>query len=358
MHISHLLLDDANRLQQIDKENAIHTFSLLPKQAEEAWKLSRAISFKFPRTIERVVVAGMGGSALGPHIIRSMYCKDLPVPFEIVNGYNLPGGVNAKTLVLLSSYSGSTEEVLSIAKEAQAKKAMMLGMSTGGVLGKFLKKIGAPSFEFTPEFNPGNRPRMALGYALFGALGLLKNAKILRVADSEIKNAIQVLAASVEKYGLANPFEKNKAKQMAVSLVDAAPIFIGAEHLEGSTHVLTNQTNETGKHFAVWFALPELNHHLMEGLTHPKAIKKNLAAISIRSNLYHPRVQKRVLLTEEVIEKNGIRVISWESDEKTVLNQVVDMLAFGGAMSYYLGVLHHENPSPTPWVDYFKDRLK
>nr|MBP9748675.1 hypothetical protein [Patescibacteria group bacterium] len=162
----------------------------------------------------------------------------------------------------------------------------------------------------------------------------------------------------VSQYGMQVPYEKNPAKKIAVALQGSAVLYVGAEHLEGSVHALTNQTNETGKQFACWFPLPELNHHLMEGLAYPKQLKKTTQAVFLSSSLYHPRVQERFALTEDVVRKNGLVTQEWHSAETSKLAQAAELLVFGGALTYYLGILHRENPSAVRWVDYFKQRLK
>lgn len=355
MHV----LDDERRRKTIDREDVLAALALLPAQARDAWAATHRLPLGVMRGIKRIVVAGMGGSALGAHIARSVYRESLAVPFEIVNGYTLPGGVERHTLVVLSSYSGTTEETLAVATAARKQKAALLGMCTGGPLAAFFKRNNVPSYVFSPTQNPGNQPRMGLGYGLFGVLGLLRAAGLLpKSVAADVPRAITALDRAVTGYGMRIPYEKNRAKKMAVSLQGSELLSVGAEHLEGSVHALTNQTNETGKQFACWFPLPELNHHLMEGLAYPRQLKRTMQAVFFSSSLYHPRVQERFALTEEVVRKNGLRTQEWHSAETTKLAQAAELLAFGGALTYYLGILHRENPSAVRWVDYFKQRLK
>jgi len=349
------VLDDSRVLRRVDKDDVLRAFELLPEQARQAWSESSRLSVR-SEGVKRVVVSGMGGSALGPQILRSVYRERFSVPVEIMNGYALPGGVGPETLVVLSSYSGTTEETLATAAEAMKRKTKIFGICAGGPLAAFLKRRKAPAYVFDAVNNPGNRPRMALGYSVFGLLGAFSAFKLLPGLAKDAAGAIHALHEGVRHYGAKAQQADNEAKKLAVALDKVMPIYVAAEHLEGSAHALANQTNETGKQFATWFALPELNHHLMEGLAHPVS-KKNLEFVFLGSSLYRDRVKKRFPLTEEVVRKNGLRTRHWESREKTRLAQAMELLAFGGAMTYYLGILHRENPSPNPWVDYFKRRL-
>jgi glucose/mannose-6-phosphate isomerase len=355
MHV----LDDERRRKRIDTENVLDALTLLPAQARDAWAATQRLSVGALRGIKRIIVAGMGGSALGAHIARSVYREQLRVPLEIGNGYTLPGGVDKNTLVILSSYSGTTEETLAAAIAARRQKATMLGICTGGPLGAFLQRQKVPAYIFTPTQNPGNQPRMGLGYGLFGLLGLLRSGGLLaKKVDADVTRAITALERAVSRVGMQVSYEENSAKKMAVLLQGSAVLYVGAEHLEGSVHALTNQTNETGKQFACWFSIPELNHHLMEGLAYPKQLRKTTQAVFLSSSLYHPRVQERFALTEDVVRKNGLGTQEWRSAETTRLAQVADLLVFGGALTYYLGILHRENLSAVRWVDYFKRQLK
>lgn len=349
-------LDDARLVRRVDKDDVARAFELLPDQARQAWGESSALKSPDLSRVRRIVVSGMGGSALGPHLIRSVFRDSFKIPLEIVNGYDLPGGVGPDTLVLLSSYSGTTEETLSCAKQAAAKRAKTLGICSGGPLAAFLKAKRLPAYVFEAKMNPGNRPRMALGYSVFGILGLLSASKILPGLARDVAAGVKALASGVRKYRFGTPFASNPAKRLALELKDSLPVYVAAGHLEGSAHVLANQTNETGKQFAAWFPIPELNHHLMEGLAHP-AGKRALEFVFLESSLYPARVGERFALTEEVVAKNGVRTRTWRSRERTAFGQAMETLAFGGAMTYYLGILHRENPSPNPWVDYFKRRL-
>ncbi|MBU0671340.1 hypothetical protein KKF29_04230, partial [Patescibacteria group bacterium] len=130
------------------------------------------------------------------------------------------------------------------------------------------------------------------------------------------------------------------------------PMWVAAEHLKGNAHILANQTNETGKEFATWFSVPELNHHLMEGLSFPKEMKKMLMFVLFDSDLYYKRNRVRMKLTKEVIEKNKVKTGVVKVVGKNKAEQVFGMLAWGGYFSLYMAMLNEIDPSLIPWVDY------
>jgi len=126
--------------------------------------------------------------------------------------------------------------------------------------------------------------------------------------------------------------------------------------IKGNVHVVTNQTNENGKHFACFFPIPELNHHLMEGLKNPAA-NKNLKFFLITSNLYHPRNQKRYKILKTVLAKNKIDFAEYQPKAKTKLLQAFEVLNFGSYLSFYLAMSYNLDPTPVPLVDFFKKHL-
>lgn len=150
---------------------------------------------------------------------------------------------------------------------------------------------------------------------------------------------------------------ENRAKQMATKLQNRGVLIFASEHLDGNAHTMSNQINESAKQFAVSFAIPEMNHHLMEGLTFPKSNHRVLAGLFLESTLYHPRVQVRYPITREVFQKQHIPSFSWLPKSATRLDQALETLSFGSFLSFYLAMLNHLDPSTIKWVDYFKRKL-
>jgi glucose/mannose-6-phosphate isomerase len=334
------------QIKKLDKSNLLGSIELLGKQCAAAWQEVKKI--KVPasyRGMKNIVVAGMGGSALGGHLIQSLFADKLKVPIEIIRGYYLPAYVGPKTLLVLSSYSGNTEETLAAAAEGKKRKAKILGLATGEKLANFLRSSKYPAYIFKPIHNPSNQPRMGLGYSVFGQLGLLARCGLLKIDEKEINQSLALLN------------HKNEAtKNFAEKIKNKIPIIVASEFLTGNAHAFANQINENAKCFATYFELPELNHHLMEGLKNPDA-KKNLKFILLNSNLYHPRNQKRCKVLKEVLQKNKVDFIEYQPKAKTKFQQSMETLLFGSYVSFYLAMLYNLDPAPVPWVDFFKKRL-
>lgn len=297
--------------------------------------------------IKNIVIAGMGGSAYGAHVVHSLYMSELKVPMVAVNDYHLPAFVDANTLVLLTSYSGTTEEVVSCANEAKALGAIVAAVSGGGVLADIVA-AGAPGVAFDPRLNPSTQPRLGTGYIITGSLVLLNSLGLLDISKEALESAINEVRTSHDA-------TMETARNTATDLEGWIPCIFAAQHLVGNAHILRNQFNETSKSFSAFEDVPELNHHLMEGLKYPT--DKKLKGLLMTSGLYEPKHQRRMELTADVIKQNGMPVIEYAVSGTTKLSQVLNTLAFGGYLTLYLGLIHGEDPSLVPWVDYFKAKL-
>lgn len=320
--------------------------------------ISSGKKFSKLKDIQNIVVAGMGGSALGAHIARSLLGDSIKLPIFIINNYELPGFVGEETLVVLSSYSGGTEEVLSCFKEAKTKKAKMAVLTLGGELLELAKKNNIPACVFSAELNPSDAPRMGLGFAVFGIVGILSKLGLVNFGKNETKKAVSALQKFSKIFGVDVLTEKNQAKKIALKLYGKSPILVASEFLVGNLHAMQNQIHETAKGLCAYFELPELNHHLMEGLENPKELKKGLIFVFFESNLYHKRNVKRYKITKEVIKKNGVESISYQLKSKDKISQGMEILVFGSYIGLYLGALYDVSPLKIQWVDYFKCRMQ
>jgi len=352
------ILDNFAEIKKLDSSNMLVSIDLLSKQIEQAWVEVKQVDIPADyKKVKKVVVNGMGGSGLGTHIIQSIYFKKLKIPLGNIHSYDLPGMVDKDTLYILSSYSGNTEEVLNTYEQAKRKGAKILAITTGGRLGEFIKQGKILGFVFKPKYNLCNQPRMGIGYAVTGLLGLFEKCAVIKVSDREIKAVIQFLDKLKLQFEAKNLTLDNLAKQTADHVQNYSPVIVAAEFLSGNAHVLANQLNENSKNFSHYFIISELNHHLLEGLGYPKNNPKSLFFCFFESQLYHPRNSERLKITKDVLRKNKINYLSYKLQGKTELTQSFEMLLFGSYVSFYLAMLNNVDPAPIPWVDYFKTQL-
>jgi len=351
-------LNSAQEIKSYDKDGILTSIRELSSQVEQAWAEMSKISLPDNyRNVSQVVICGMGGSALGARMVDALYSTSVRGPIEFYTDYHVPQYANEKTLVILSSYSGTTEETINCFYETIERKALPFGITTGSTLGKLFEKEGLPFYEFDPIHNPSNQPRMSLGYSFTSILSLLNKTGFITISDEEIEKAVLTLKGLLADYDIDLPIEENLAKRTAANFYAKVPVLIASEHLIGACHAFKNQLNENAKTFSLLFDIPELNHHLMEGLKNPSQGREIFKFLFFESDLYSEGVNKRYPLTQEVIEKNGYPFSIYPLRSETKLEQVLEILAFGSFTSFYLAFLYKEDLAKIPWVDYFKEKM-
>ena len=163
-------------MKTIDKDNMFRSIWDFPENIIDALKISEEIKIKNDyENVNKVIVAGMGGSAIGGDVVNSLIEEDIKIPFIVNRGYNLPSWVDSSTLIICSSYSGNTEETLSILEKANSINAKVIGITTGGKLETLLGK-----YDYDKVLIPsGLQPRAALAFSFIPLLCVLKKVGVI-----------------------------------------------------------------------------------------------------------------------------------------------------------------------------------
>ncbi len=357
---------DLEAIKKLDPQNTYESTERIPDQLEAAWQQVNALTIPRMENVKTIVFCGMGASIYGALVTKALLNRELDQPTEFVTDYHIPDWVDEQTLVILTSYSGTTEEVLSCAEEALAKNAKMHVLTKGGALAEFAKDNAIPGYIFDGALNPSGVPRLGNGYTILGLLGLLNKSGILPVEEHEITNAITRLREKFQEL-------KEQAMKDVEKFYGRIPIVVAAEHLSGNAQILRNQFNETSKTFSAFYLVPDLNHHLMEGLQfpyystadtqHPDANASNttfspLYFVMLNSLNYSEQIQNRMKLTIDVIKKNNHDVLEFSTSGQTIYDDFMESLVYGSYLTLYLALRYDQNPAVNPWVDYFKAELK
>jgi len=342
-------LNNLTEIKKLDSKDVLGSTEKLYDQCKQVYDDFKKLSISPFEDIRNIVICGMGGSAYGGHVVLSMFGKNLTAPLLIVSDYHLPKFVNKNSLVLLTSYSGTTEETLSCAKEALNLGAKSFVLTSGGELFDIAKNNNIQNYVFNPVNNPSGQPRLGTGYIVLGTLMIFKRLNLIDLSDDIIVSATENLLKNKNKIS-------ENAKDLAYKTYGKIPLIFASEFLEGNAHILRNQINETAKSLSEFGVIPEINHHLMEGLKNPQ--DRKLISLFINSTLYSERNEKRLNLTKDVVTQNNIEIIEYLPNGNDQLSQVLDVLSFSGFYSFYLAILYNQDPSLIPWVDYFKEQLK
>lgn len=354
-------LDNQTECLALDSGQVGLAISLLPDQLSQVLQDFRhQPNWRLDKPINKVVLNGMGGSNLGARLIISALADKLPVPLLIEPGYTVPGYVDSQTLYIISTYSGTTEEPLSVIDEVQRRGAQLAAITAdypGNQLAEKARQHNWPAHIFNPQHNPSGQPRLGLGYAIFGLLGLLSNCQLFDFDLAAAADLVTELQAANQHWRPETPLADNDAKQLAQQLRGRQVWLIGPDCLAGNLHILRNQINETSKNLANYLTVPDLNHYAMEGLSFPANIPETVAALSFKVTGLSDRLTKRLILTDEVLEQNHLPVYNYQAAAASRLGQALEILAFGSWLSYYLGLLNGVDPVKIPWVDLFKKKL-
>jgi glucose/mannose-6-phosphate isomerase len=332
-----------------DPKNVLGSTRMLAEQCTYIWEAAKNLELPENfKNCKNIILCGMGGSAYGGYIVSALFKDSLKIPLISNNDYQLPAFADSSSLVLLSSYSGSTEESLSSGEAALEKGACIIGLTGGGKILEMSQDHHFPIFTFDKKFNPSGQPRLGTGYMVLGTIALLNKLKFISVSDDEAQTAIRELKENEKQI-------EETAKEMANKLYNNIPIIFAAEFLSGNIHIMRNQLNETAKSFSAYSELPELNHHLMEGFKNP--VDKKLFVLFLSSDSYSEKLKIRLELTKDVVGKNNVEFSEYKPKGSSKLSEMLNVLSFGGYLSLYLAFLYKQDPSLIPWVDYFKEQL-
>ena len=352
------ILDSKEEMTKIDQHNMaklIQDFSSQLKHAEEIGR-SLSLDSSLGKDLSKIVFSGLGGSAIGADFVRSYLAYDLAVPIFVNRHYRLPQFVDRHTLLIVSSYSGDTEETLASLKLGMKQGAKILAISSGGELSRLSQTHSFPLIKIPGGFSP----RAALGYSavpLLVALSKIGFEKAYRPEELvEAKDLIRTLAES--QYGISIPFERNLAKQLATSCFKKYPIiYAGADYLDVVALRWRGQIEENAKALASHHILPEMNHNELVGWQHPKELLKEAVVFFLRDQADYKRVQMRMNLTRGVVGRLAGKVVELSSQGKGLLARMFSLIYLGDWVSFYLAILYQVDPTPVEVIQYLKNEL-
>jgi len=347
-------LDAPEIYQRFDPSNMIGRMGELPQQCIKAWQ--GAIDFPLPpdyADVDKVIIIGMGGSAIGGDLVRTLTMTQGKATVLVHRDYNLPQFVDERTLVIASSYSGDTEETLSAFSQALQTTAKKLAITTGGRLQTLCLEKGIPVFTFHYKAEP----RVAFGYSFFSLLAFLKKLGLITIESQDVDETVRVLEEIVLNLDKSIPLEKNRAKQLAVRLSGRLVTIYGAGILSNVAFRWKTQLNECSKAWAFAEYFPELNHNAIVGYRYPTWLNERAFVIMLRSALFHPRILTRYEITADLLKDAGVDHEVVEANGESPLSQMMSAVLLGDYVSYYLALLNGVDPSPVAAIDYMKGRL-
>jgi len=324
-------------------ESLIKGFGKQLKEAIEIGKNTQLLPSK--RDVQDVSIIGLGGSAFGGEIIKNYAFHSCKEPINIYRGYDIPRSINEHSLVILSSYSGNTEETLNCAEKVLKSGAQVVCISSGG---KLIDWAIANKFSYF-KLPPGYPPRTAAGFSIVQQLYALKHFSLIGEFMNDLTEGIAIIDAFNDH---------NLAREIAQKCKDKALIIYCADTIESVAIRLRQQVNENAKQLCWHHVIPEMNHNELVGWVYPEFLIEKSAVLFLRSNFEHPRTTIRVGINQQIIKQKSSHIMEVEAKGKSLLGQLFYLLHFGDWLSYFLAEFNKVDPSPVAVIDFLKKELE
>jgi len=326
-----------------DPQNMRQAILDIPEQVEQGYKTVEALDLrKAGGKYSSVLIAGMGGSAIAGLLLKSFLAED-KTRIDVVQDYTLPAWVDKQTLMIACSYSGNTEETLSVYKEARRKGCDMISVTTGGKLAEYARVSNL----IVVEVPKGYQPRAAMAFQFFVMLRLLER---LRLVESR---AQQVLKLKEDLKVQLQSLEKN-AIILSEKVLHKTPLVYTSKRFEAIGYRWKCQFNENSKTQAFYHVFSEMNHNEMQGFEN---LRGTYHVIFLRFDEDHRRIQKRMSLVKEMLFKKGISDTDIIIRGTSLLSKMFSAILLGDLTSYYLALRLKTNPTDVSLIEDFKNRL-
>ncbi len=340
-------LDEPKLYSRLDPSGLRDRLRALPRHCELAWRETRGFPLLKHRTSpERVVIGGMGGSAIAGDLLADLASLQATVPILVVRDHRLPFVLDERTLFIACSYSGNTEETLSLFRQATQANARVMAISGGGTLADLAREHGVPLL----TAGISGEPRSVVGFNLMLLLGALERLGLVRIPEEEVNGAVASLLHRVSGLREDVPTRDNPAKQLAVELRDKLILVYGSGLYAGAARRWKSQFNENAKAWAFAETIPELLHNSVEAFGTASTLAGGAMALLLRPNAGEGSAGRHYSVVAELLQRNDIPHRILQEEDGSPLGQLLGMVLLGDYVSYYLALLRGVDPSPTPAI--------
>ncbi len=337
-------------VQKYDPQNQFKVLLETYSQIEFAWNNEIDLEKFKSKKFRNIIVSGLGGSAISADLMQNFLKDELTIPFFVNRNYFLPNFADKNTLLIISSYSGNTEETISVLEDGIKKKSSIICISTGGRVEEISAKKKIPLIKMKPGF----QPRYALGLSFFSLLKVLNE---LGLAGNQ-NQVVEKIKTLWQKKGEEYSKDGNIAYECAEQLIGFIPVIYSAADITSSAgYRFKCQLNENSKLHAFHNVIPELNHNEIIGWESFTEKQFNAKLINILDESYHPQVKRRFEITTELAAKKGFEYLNIESDEDDFKVRLMDLIYLFDWITYYTAVLRGYDPSEINNIHTLKERL-
>ena len=338
---------------QYDPENMWEAIATFGEQISKASTISlpRFDSIDIGR-IQNIVFCGMGGSAIGGDLLATCFQDELKVPLFVNRHYTLPGFVNDRTLLVVSSYSGNTEETLSALSAGENAGAQIIGISSGGKVTRRLTLAGYPLIQIPG----GMQPRAALGYSFIPTARAFAEMNLLgRDLSQDIEESSNLIRTLSETYQDQN--KDNIAYELARSLIHTVPVIYTTPELAVVGTRWKGQLAENAQMLVFTNEIPEMNHNEIMGWDTQPDFMSQISLIWLSDQAAHPAVEKRMDITRDLISEYAQQETLISTTGTSGMARLFSLIHLGDWVSLHVALLQKIDPTPVERIGLLKSKL-
>jgi len=287
----------------------------------------------------RIIHCGMGGSAIAAEVMRTYIWKEKFI-LESVSDYTIPGELTNKDLVIISSYSGNTEEAQSCYRQARGVGAQVIVITSGGSLAEATSTGTLPLIKL-PKGYP---PRSALPHMFFTLLRVFEEIGLITKKTDEVQELIDKFRSqSLDDFAI----------DLSGKLYGKIPLIYSSNRFYSIAYRWKTQVNENAKSVAFSNKFPELDHNEITGFQIKNGI---FHAVMLTSDADSSRMRKRMQISKELLQKNQVSVTELNV-KGSVLTKIFTAIYAGDLTSYYLALRYHVDPLPVDTIEQLKRQM-
>ena len=316
-----------------------------PDHLQEALQIGRSATLQIPsKSFSNIVISGLGGSGIGGKIVSQLVAETCAVPIACFNDYVLPAYVDENTLVIISSYSGDTEETVAAFHEARSKGAEVACITSGGKIAALAKEAGL-NLILIPGGNP---PRAMFGYSAIQQFFVLAAYGFIdRSFEKEIEQSIALIRSNIDSI-------RKTSLETAKAIVERIPVLYSEAMYEGVAIRLRQQINENSKMLCWHHVFPEMNHNELVGWT---GGDNRVAVLILRNEDDHKRSQIRMEICKKLMGERCNTIIELWSKGSSRIQRSLYLIHLGDWLSIDLAELRNEDAVAIPAIIYLKGEL-
>ena len=336
-----------------DNSNMFDVLTDFSAQIKEACDIGNSIKLENDyKLVKNIIICGMGGSAIGGDLLRSLIKFEIKIPVYVNRNYRLPAFAGKDSLVIASSYSGNTEETLSAYREAAEKGCRIVCISSGGKL-SLLAQNENRLLITVPK---GYQPRCALAYSFFPLIILFSKMGLIQNKSGETEAIKARMKMRSEKYSV--PDTLNDAYNTALHIQGKIPVIYSSTDLLDIANLrMRGQINENAKSLAYGNLLPEMNHNEIVGWQNNESLLKEFIVVSLSDKDDLPQIKKRREITLEMLKPYAGMILEIEGEGESLMERIFDVIYLGDWVSFYLAIMYKTDPTPVEKINYLKSKL-